>query len=110
MSVDLSSVRGGAVGELTVILTVAVVGKMVGTCVASRLCHLPVRASATLAMLMNTRGRTELTVLAVGRQAGLLDADLYSPLVVMALATTTLTGSVLDVMGPVELDVAVRVR
>jgi hypothetical protein len=64
MSVDLSSVRGGAVGELTVILTVAVVGKMVGTFVAARLCHLPVRASAT----------------------------------------------VLDVMGPGELDIAVRVR
>jgi Kef-type K+ transport system membrane component KefB len=42
--------------------------------------------------LMDTRGLTELVVLAVGYKAGILTVPLYLALVVMALVTTVLTG------------------
>jgi hypothetical protein len=44
---------------------------------------------------MNTRGLTELIVLEVGRQLGLLDTGRYSLLVVMAVVTTGMTGPLL---------------
>ncbi len=41
---------------------------------------------------MNARGLTELIALSVGLQIGLLDRELYSEMVVMAVVTTVMTG------------------
>jgi Kef-type K+ transport system membrane component KefB len=102
MAVDLSSVLGSAPIELVAILVVAIGAKVLGTLVAARLCHMPARLAATLATLMNTRGLTELVVLGIGRQAGIIDDELYSLMVVMALATTVLTWPALDVIASVD--------
>ncbi|WP_406384913.1 hypothetical protein [Streptomyces sp. NBC_01618] len=48
---------------------------------------------------MNTRGLTELVILGVGLQLGLLDPSLYSLMVVMALVTTAMTGPLLLLIG-----------
>jgi Sodium/hydrogen exchanger family. len=58
------------------------------------------RHSATLALLVNTRGLTELIVLAVGLQIGLLDQRLYSLMVVMAMVTTLMPGLLLPFIYP----------
>jgi Kef-type K+ transport system membrane component KefB len=47
---------------------------------------------------MNTRGLTELVVLATGVQLGILDHRTYSMMVVMALLTTAMTGPLLDLL------------
>jgi Kef-type K+ transport system membrane component KefB len=47
---------------------------------------------------MNTRGLAELVVLSVGLQIGVLNHDLYSLMVVMAVATTVMTGPLLRVV------------
>ncbi|MFB6955861.1 hypothetical protein ACFCYB_02220 [Streptomyces sp. NPDC056309] len=47
---------------------------------------------------MNTRGLTELVMLSVGLQLGLLDQDLYSIMVMMALVTTAMTGPLLTLL------------
>ena len=44
---------------------------------------------------MNTRGLTELVILNVGRQLGVLDDELFTMLVLMALITTAMTGPLL---------------
>jgi Kef-type K+ transport system membrane component KefB len=95
LGVDLRHFGVTQAGELGVILLVAMVGKFGGTYAAARLLKLPARPAAALAALMNTRGLTELVILGVGKQLGLLDGPLYSLMVVMAVVTTMMTGPLL---------------
>ncbi|TGB13370.1 cation:proton antiporter [Streptomyces sp. MZ04] len=95
LNVDLSNLDAAGLGALALILLVAVGGKFTGAFAAARLNGMPVRQSATLATLMNTRGLTELIVLNVGLQLGFLKQDLYSLMVVMAVVTTAMAGPLL---------------
>ncbi|MFI2760786.1 cation:proton antiporter [Streptomyces echinatus] len=95
LKVDLSGLDANGLGDLGLILLVAVGGKFVGAFAAARLNRMPVRQSAALATLMNTRGLTELIVLNVGLQLGYLDQELYSLMVVMAVVTTAMAGPLL---------------
>lgn len=96
LKVDLSGLDMGGLGVLALILLVAVGGKFTGAFAAARLNRMPVRQSAALAALMNTRGLTELIVLNVGLQLGFLDQSLYSLMVVMAVVTTAMAGPLLS--------------
>ncbi|MFH8798208.1 cation:proton antiporter [Streptomyces sp. NPDC017936] len=95
LKVDLRQFGWAQIAELAGVLAVAVLGKFGGTYLGARSTGLPARAATALAALMNTRGLTELVILGVGLQAGLLDGGLYSLMVVMALVTTAMTGPVL---------------
>ncbi|MFI1460566.1 cation:proton antiporter [Nocardia carnea] len=98
LAVDLSEVGGSVLGELALVLLVAIGGKGLGAYIGARLSGIPVRSSAILAILLNTRGLTELIALTVGLQLGLLDTALYSLLVVMALVTTAMTGALMPLV------------
>ncbi len=100
LKVDLSEVRLSGLGELGLILLVAIGGKFAGAFTAARLNGLPERQSATLAVLMNTRGLTELIILTVGLQLGVIDGSLYSLMVVMAVVTTAMAGPLLTWLHP----------
>ena len=100
LKVDLSGLDLRGVIELTLILTVAVSGKFLGAYAAARLTGIPRRPATALAVLMNTRGLTELIILTVGLELGVLDDRLYSSMVVMALATTAMTGPLLQLLYP----------
>ncbi|WP_251092301.1 cation:proton antiporter [Streptomyces sp. Caat 7-52] len=95
LKVDLSGLDASGLGDLGLILLVAVGGKFVGAFAAARVNRMPLRQSAALATLMNTRGLTELIVLNVGLQLGYLDQELYSLMVVMAVVTTAMAGPLL---------------
>jgi Kef-type K+ transport system membrane component KefB len=58
--------------------------------------------SVRVGVLVNTRGLTEIVVLQVGYTAGLLTAELFVALLVMALVTTTMTGPLLDLVDRVQ--------
>lgn len=100
LKVDLSTVDSSGLGELGLILLVAVGGKFVGAYLGARISSRPSGEAATLGVLMNTRGLTELIILSVGLQLGLLDTGLYSLMVVMALVTTAMTGPLLRLSYP----------
>ena len=106
LRVDLSKVDLTAMGELVLILLVAIGGKFVGAFVGAGLNGLRFRHSAVLAILINTRGLTELIVLTVGIQIGLLDPSLGSLMIVMAVVTTTMTGVLLRLTQLIRTDVA----
>jgi Kef-type K+ transport system membrane component KefB len=109
LKVDLSGLDGGGLLELAAILVVAITGKFAGAYVAARLNRVPPRRAGALATLMNTRGLTEIVILTVGAQLGLLDGRLFSLMVVMALVTTMMAGPLLAVIYPrrhVERDAA----
>ncbi|WP_333737395.1 cation:proton antiporter [Streptomyces sp. IBSBF 2806] len=105
--VDLSDIGADGLVQLAAIFLVAVTGKFAGTWFAARSSGMSPRGSAVLACLMNTRGLTELIALGIGMEAGLLDQRLYSLFVVMAVATTAMTGPVLRLLtgrGDQELE------
>jgi Kef-type K+ transport system membrane component KefB len=95
LKVDLSTVDGDGLGELGLILLVAIGGKFGGAYLGARAAGRSGRSATTLGILMNTRGLTELIILGVGLQLGLLDTDLYSLMVAMALVTTAMTAPLL---------------
>lgn len=77
------------------IILIAIVGKLCGSAFAARLAGMGWRDSVTLGVLMNTRGLIELIVLNIGYDLGILTLRVYSMMVLMALATTFMTGPLL---------------
>lgn len=98
--VDLSDLGAAAWGQFVLIMLVAIIGKTVGAYFGARLQGVRNREAGVLAVLMNTRGLTELVILSVGLQLGFLDDRLYSLMVVMAVVTTMMTGPLLAVLYP----------
>ncbi|WP_140936916.1 cation:proton antiporter [Sphingobacterium lumbrici] len=81
------------------IILVAVIGKFIGSAFAARLVGQNWKDSLSIGALMNTRGLMELVVLNIGYDLGVLSAELFSMMVVMALATTFMTGPSLDLIN-----------
>ncbi len=80
------------------IVLVATVGKFGGSYVAARIAGLPPRDSATIGILMNTRGLMELVVLNLGLDLHVISPALFAMLVLMALITTFATSPVLHLL------------
>ena len=82
---------------MTVVLTVvAIACKFGGSVLASRVTGLGWRESAVIGTLMNTRGLTELIVLNLALEKGVISEALFAMLVIMALVTTFATAPTLD--------------
>jgi len=81
------------------ILAVATSGKLGGTAISARLMGMGWREALQLGALMNTRGLMELIALNIGLDLGILSPRIFTMLVIMALATTTLTGPLLSLFG-----------
>jgi len=102
LKVNLRGLDADTLAQLGLIMLVAVGGKCVGTYLGARVSGVRRRYSAVLAVLINTRGLTELIVLTVGVQIGVLDQRLFTLLVVMAVVTTAMTGVLLRYVYPRE--------
>jgi Kef-type K+ transport system membrane component KefB/nucleotide-binding universal stress UspA family protein len=90
------------------VLGVAIAGKYIGTYVAARISGIDKREASALGWLMNTRGLTELIVLNIGLELGVISPLLFTMLVVMALVTTFMTSPLLELTYPkrlIKLDV-----
>ncbi|MDX3694804.1 cation:proton antiporter [Streptomyces europaeiscabiei] len=92
---DFSALPAGQWGWGTAILAVAVVGKWGGAAGAARLTGSDWRWSAAVGTLMNCRGLTELVVLGIGLQAGVITEPLFTLLVIMTVITTATTAPIL---------------
>ncbi|MGH3378836.1 MAG: cation:proton antiporter [Actinoallomurus sp.] len=95
LNVDISTISGRGVIELAGIILVACAGKLIGAAVPGRLTGMPWREAGTLGLLMNTRGLTELIILNVGVTLGVLDPQMFTMMVLMALITTAMAGPLL---------------
>ncbi|WP_018348299.1 cation:proton antiporter [Longispora albida] len=78
-----------------VIVVVAVTTKLSGTWIAARATGGSAREATALGVMMNCRGLTELVVLNLGLQLGVLTPVLFVMFVIMALVTTAMTGPLL---------------
>ena len=113
LQVDIRRIDAAGLGELVLILAVAIGGKFFGAAIAARLCRVPQRQAVALGVLMNTRGLTEIVILQVGAQLGVLDQELFTLMVLMALITTIMTEPLLRRVYPdrvVARDIAAAER
>ena len=85
-----------------VITLVAIGGKWGGSTVAARVVGLSWRESLGLGILMNCRGLTELVILNIGLDLGVIPPTLFAMLVIMALVTTFMTTPILAAIYPRE--------
>lgn len=80
------------------IIAAAVVGKFFGSAIAALFVKQSWRDSLIIGSLMNTRGLVELVVLNIGYDIGVLSPEIFTMMVIMALATTCMTGPALDLI------------
>ncbi len=90
---------GAGLGALALILAAAVIGKIAGGAAGARLAGYGWRESLAAGSLMNARGLMELIVMKVGLDAGLIGPELFTMLLVMAIATTVMTGPLLTLFA-----------
>jgi Kef-type K+ transport system membrane component KefB len=98
LSVNIGALGRTAFVLLAIVCAIASAGKVGPGYVAARVGGLGPRDSAAVAVLVNTRGLTELIALNVGLSAGLIDQRLFSVLVLMALITTIMTSPLLSLI------------
>ncbi len=81
-----------------IILVLAMAGKLVGTTIASRSMGADWNHSVQIGALMNSRGLTELVVLNIGLDLGVLTKDLFAIMVLMTLVTTALASPIVTAL------------
>ncbi|WP_141202795.1 cation:proton antiporter [Streptomyces griseorubiginosus] len=95
LSVNIGGLGGQGVVVVVAVILVACAGKFAGATVSARLSGATWPESATLGVLLNARGLTELVILNVGLELGVLDNKMFTAMVIMALVTTFMTGPLL---------------
>ncbi|WP_162689179.1 cation:proton antiporter [Streptomyces sp. ICC1] len=100
LSTDLTGLRWDArtASVLAVLLALAVLAKIAGPALCARLTGMAWRPALTVGVLLNARGLTELVVIQIGYQAGVIDRRLLGILTLVALATTAMTSPLLRLL------------
>jgi Kef-type K+ transport system membrane component KefB len=99
LTTNVGALNGDDVALLALILLCAIGGKGLGGYAMARLSGLDRQQSSMIGVLVNTRGLTELIALNVGLGAGIIDQQLFTVLVLMALITTAMTGPLITVLN-----------
>jgi len=99
LSTTTNAFSGAGLGAMLLVIFVAVVGKIAGGAIGARMTGYSWRDSLATGALMNARGMMELIVMKVGLDAGLIGPELFTMLLVMALATTAMTGPLMTLFA-----------
>lgn len=83
------------------IILLAILGKFVGSAIAAKVVGQNWKDSLTIGALMNTRGLMELVALNIGYELGILKAEIFAMMVIMALVTTFMAGPILKLINKV---------
>ncbi|MFI9201202.1 cation:proton antiporter [Streptomyces sp. NPDC053048] len=88
LSVDITEL--GPVGALALIafLCIAWAGKFAGTFTGARLAGFPQQESTVLATFLNTRGLSEVIMLTLGHNAGIINDEIFTAMLLTALLAT----------------------
>lgn len=79
-----------------IVFLIAVIGKLGGSTISAKFVGQSWKDSFSLGVLMNTRGLMELVVLNIGYDLGILSPQIFTIMIIMALATTFMTGPLLN--------------
>lgn len=101
LRMNLHSLHGGRMWLYCgIIILVAIVGKLVGSTVATRATGVCWRDAAAVGILMNARGLLGLVILNIGLDVGVISPVLFSMMVLMALVTTFMATPLLEWVYP----------
>eukprot|EP01125_Pyxidicula_operculata_P014303 TRINITY_DN4761_c0_g1_i1.p1 TRINITY_DN4761_c0_g1~~TRINITY_DN4761_c0_g1_i1.p1 ORF type:complete len:832 (-),score=69.70 TRINITY_DN4761_c0_g1_i1:20-2515(-) len=101
LKTDLSLLDSGiAWGGVFLAIGGAMIGKILGCSITSRLFGISWRDSFAIGILMTTKGLIEIIVLFIGLQAGIIPQVVFTIMVVMALVTTFIAPPVIRKMYP----------
>jgi Kef-type K+ transport system membrane component KefB len=101
LRMNLHSLHGGRMWLYCgIIILVAIVGKLVGSMVATRATGISWRDAAAVGILMNARGLLGLVILNIGLDVGVISPVLFSMMVLMALVTTFMATPLLEWVYP----------
>ncbi len=93
LSCDLRGATAVQLLVLSVLVTFcAIAARVLGTLGVARWTELAPAETRTVCALLCSRGATELAMLSIGAQMGLLSEAQFAPLVIMAIVTTVLSG------------------
>ncbi len=81
------------------IVITAVAGKFGGSALTAKITGQSWKNSLSIGALMNTRGLMELVVLNIGYDLGILSAQVFAMMILMALITTLMTNPALDLIN-----------
>ena len=84
-----------------IVLAAAILGKLGGGAISAKIAGESWKDSIALGILMNTRGLIEIVVLNIGYELGVLGKEIFAILVLMALITTAMTGTCLELLDRV---------
>lgn len=90
----------GSWATVLLVIVVATLGKVGGSTLAARFTGDQWPDALTIGVLMNTRGLTEIVILSVGLELGVISPTLFTMMVLMALTTTLMAAPVLRLTGP----------
>jgi Kef-type K+ transport system membrane component KefB len=88
------------IGVTLLVIATAIAGKWGGSMVAARIMGEKWQDAAAVGILMNTRGLTELVILTVGLQLGVISTTIFTMMVLMALVTTLMATPMLALISP----------
>ncbi|MEU8515870.1 cation:proton antiporter [Kitasatospora sp. NPDC048722] len=88
LSVDLTGLGPRGLLAVAVLLAVSWGGKYAGARLGARLTGVPRGEATTLAVLVNTKGLSEVLILTLGRDLGIIGDRLFTVLLMTALAAT----------------------
>jgi Kef-type K+ transport system membrane component KefB len=83
------------------VIATAIAGKWGGSMVAARIMGERWQDAAAIGILMNTRGLTELVILSVGLELGVISTTIFTMMVLMALFTTLMATPMLALISPI---------
>ncbi|HEV7762717.1 MAG TPA: cation:proton antiporter [Acidimicrobiales bacterium] len=87
-------------GITAVVIAAAIAGKWGGSMLAARVTGESWQDAAAIGVLMNTRGLTELVILTVGLELGVITTTVFTIMVLMALVTTLMATPALALVSP----------
>ncbi len=87
-------------GVVVLIFTIACLGKILGCGYGARAAGIPSREAWAIGFAMNARGAMEIVLALVAREAGLIGSTTFVALVVMAVATSMLSGPMITRLFP----------
>jgi Kef-type K+ transport system membrane component KefB/nucleotide-binding universal stress UspA family protein len=89
LSIDLKVLANPQLAELTLlVIVIASIGKLGGAFLGSLLSGLSLREALAVGLGMNARGSTEIILATIGLSLGVLNQQLFTVIVLMAVATT----------------------
>jgi mannitol/fructose-specific phosphotransferase system IIA component (Ntr-type) len=89
-------------GLVVLLFTIACIGKVVGCGVGARIAGIASREAWAIGFAMNARGAMEIVLALAAREAGLIGTTTFVGLVVMAVATSMLSGPMITRLFPTQ--------